>query len=142
MDIDDAIEQGENRPINEIFSSRGEEWFRRVEAEETERALAASLPAVIVPGGGWAAQRGNLETVAGRAVVIYLETPPETAVRRVGADSRPLLSGSNAADEMRSLLARREAYYQRSEHCVGAGDRTADEVAQIVVELARRGPPK
>ena len=140
VDIDEEIEKAERRSVREIFASRGEEWFREVEALRTEMALAAPSPAVIVPGGGWAAQPGNLETVGGRAAVVYLEIPPETVAGRLPAGSRPLLSGSSPVAEMRALLARREAYYQRSDQRVAAGDRTAEEVARIVVELARRGP--
>ena len=73
QDIDTTIEEKLGVSIADIFATRGETEFRRLEQSETTSALAGE-PAVIVPGGGWAAQPGNLESLAGRAATVYLAT--------------------------------------------------------------------
>jgi len=55
VDIDAIIERREGRPIALIFAEKGEAAFREMERKEMETTLAAE-PAVIAPGGGWAAQ--------------------------------------------------------------------------------------
>ena len=57
VDVDAIVERREGRPIALIFAEKGEAAFREMERKEMETALA-SEPAVIAPGGGWAAQPG------------------------------------------------------------------------------------
>ena len=60
VDIDTILIRKEGKPIAMIFAEKGEPAFRVMERTAVEAALA-NQPAVIVPGGGWAAQPGALE---------------------------------------------------------------------------------
>ncbi|MGH2669098.1 MAG: shikimate kinase, partial [bacterium] len=81
VDIDSILMRKEGKPITMIFAEQGEAAFRELERKEMEAALAHE-PAVIAPGGGWAAQPGALESVRGRGMYVYLKTRPETAAAR------------------------------------------------------------
>jgi shikimate kinase len=151
VDVDAIIEERIGLPIPRIFSERGEAAFR-----ECERGIVAELVAeeggrIIAPGGGWAAQPGALESVAGRALTVYLETAPATAALRAQNGAvRPLLGlgrggegegegegGEAADDRMRELYAERCGRYAACEAAVVTDDRTPGEVAGAVVEVAR-----
>ena len=54
VDIDNVLIRKEGKPISMIFAEKGEPAFRDMERKEVDTALA-NEPAVIVPGGGWAA---------------------------------------------------------------------------------------
>ena len=57
----------------------------------------AREPAVIVPGGGWAAQPGQMEEAkaGGQCLIIYLKCSASTAARRSErGEVRPLLAGA------------------------------------------------
>ena len=60
VDIDSILMRKEGKPIMLIFAEKGEPAFRDMERKEVEGALGAE-PAVIVQGGGWAAQPGALD---------------------------------------------------------------------------------
>ncbi|UCG86816.1 MAG: shikimate kinase [Gemmatimonadota bacterium] len=136
QDVDALIEERLGISIKEIFASRGEAEFRELERAETVQLLL-DPPAVIVPGGGWAAQPGNLESVVGKALTVYLATSPSTALARVGdVDTRPLLAGDDRAARFESLLAAREPYYERCDVTVPTDGRTVGEIAREVIELA------
>jgi len=138
-DIDALIESRLGMDIPEIFATQGEAGFRSLERAETMRALAGD-PIVVVPGGGWAAQPGNLDRARGRALTVYLHTSPEQAAARALPQSeRPLLSGTDAAAKIRELLAERAAFYERCDIRVDTDGKTAEEVASEVVEVALRG---
>ena len=78
-----------------IFAERGEAAFRQLERQEMDTALAGP-PSVIVPGGGWAAQPGALESAQGRALLVYLKTRPDTATARAAPQgNRPALMGED-----------------------------------------------
>jgi shikimate kinase len=122
----------------EILARDGEAVFRRLEREAIETALAGP-PGVISPGGGWAVQPGALESVGGRAYLIYLRVDAETAARRAVGDPnvvRPLL-GDDPAGLMRNLLARRDSFYRLADLIIDAEHASAPEVAARVIRAAR-----
>ena len=62
-------------------SSASARWSRR----RSLAAVAAEEPAVIVPGGGWAAQPGQMHGAREFALLIYLSCLPRTAAQRAEA---------------------------------------------------------
>ena len=137
VDIDAIITRKEGRPIEMLFAERGEAVFRQLEAQEMDHALTGD-PAVIAPGGGWAAQPGALATARDRALVIYLKTRPDTATTRaVPAGNRPALSGEDPEQRMRELLREREPFYMQADAQVETDRRRPADVAADVERLAR-----
>ena len=137
VDVDAIIERREGRPITLIFAEKGEAAFREMERKEMETALAAE-PAVIAPGGGWAAQPGAIDSAKLHALVIYLYTRPETAIQRVGtAGTRPLLSGEDPVGRMRELHKEREPFYRNAHAHVDTDRKSAQEAVIEVVRLAQ-----
>jgi shikimate kinase len=138
-DIDAAIEGKFGIPISEIFGTWGEAEFRKQERAETLRALAGE-PSVIVPGGGWAAQPGNLDDVGVEVLTVYLKASPATAHERlVGESLRPLLSGPGSARALEDLYTERRAHYERCMVTISTEGKKPTEVASEVLELASSG---
>lgn len=137
LDIDTRLVEQTGRSIPAMFDALGEAGFRELERAEVRRALDGP-PAVIVPGGGWAAQPGNLAAAVASGYAVYLETTPGTAARRVASgDHRPLLGAGDPIGRMRALLAAREPFYLAAHARVATDRRAPDEVARDVVLLAR-----
>ncbi|HVH10902.1 MAG TPA: shikimate kinase [Gemmatimonadales bacterium] len=137
VDIDGIIARREGKPITLIFAEHGEAAFRDMERKEVAVALAHA-PAVIAPGGGWAAQPGALEIAHGSALVICLRTRPETAAARAAPEgTRPLLVGEDPLERMRQLFKEREPFYKRAHAAVDTERRTPAEVASEVIRLAQ-----
>ncbi|HEU4700727.1 MAG TPA: shikimate kinase [Gemmatimonadales bacterium] len=138
-DVDAILAGRAGKPVGRIFGEDGEARFRAL-----ERALVLELleapPAVLAPGGGWAAQPGALEEVRERALLIYLCVAPETAAARLettGAAERPLLAGAAPLERLRNLLAAREGYYRRAHLTVAADGGDPDLVASRLARAAR-----
>jgi shikimate kinase len=136
VDLDQAIALTVGETIPEIFARHGEAHFRAL-----ERQILADLidgdPAVIASGGGWAAQPGNLEAVAGRALTLYMCVTPEVAAARLGeAPDRPLLSGA-VLPKLRELLGNRERWYRLADMEIDAAA-APDRVAAAVATAARQ----
>lgn len=138
FDIDSLLVRQMGRPVAQIFGMMGEATFRQMERDAVT-AASAGPPAVIVPGGGWAAQPGQLEAVKPSALILYLKCAPATAVKRTeGGDARPLLAGVDPVHRMRTLLEAREPWYRLADYVVEAGTKSAEGVAGDVVQLARQ----
>lgn len=137
IDIDQLLVRQVGRPVDQIFGMMGEPYFRQLERDAVLAALDGD-PAVIVPGGGWAAQPGQIETAMRVSLIIYLKSTAGTAARRSEqGEARPVLAGSDPVQRMGALLQEREHFYRLAHHEVSTGTRDAAEVAKEVAELAR-----
>jgi shikimate kinase len=138
FDIDSLLVREMGMPVEQIFGMVGEQRFREMEQKAVLAAVAAEEPAVIVPGGGWAAQPGHMHGAREFALLIYLSCQPRTAAKRAEeGEVRPLLVGPDPVDRMRKLLDSREPFYKLADFEVSA-DRRMEEVSAGVVDLARR----
>lgn len=139
VDLDAAIIRKMGMPVDRIFGEFGEARFRELEREATAEALAGDA-SVIAPGGGWAAQPGNLEMARPRALVFYLKVAPAIALERSGQGAvRPLLAGGGLP-RMEELFAARESFYQQADLAVvNEGDDPGVPAAEFLDWLRRGG---
>ncbi|HEV2446882.1 MAG TPA: shikimate kinase [Candidatus Sulfopaludibacter sp.] len=135
FDCDDEIEAAEKTTIVEIFESRGEAEFRRIESKilrQHVRWIERGRPAVLALGGGAFVESANRDLVLGNGIAIWLDCPFEVVCRRVAETShRPLARDPrNFAELYRS---RREAYRLADVHIPIESDDPAAAVEAIVV---------
>jgi shikimate kinase len=135
VDIDDDIEAAEGMPIAEIFDTRGEEEFRRIETEAIRKRVhevERGKPMVVALGGGAFAQRVNHELIFDNGVSIWLDCPFETVRARVEmAGNRPLARDPYL---FRALYFERRAAYERAEHRI---EITSDDPAAAVAAVMK-----
>jgi shikimate kinase len=138
IDIDQLIVRQMGRPVEQIFGMIGEPGFRQMERDAVRSALTGP-PAIIVPGGGWAAQPGEIEAVAETGLVIYLKCLVTTAAKRSATgEVRPILvQGGDPMQRMRELFQAREPFYLKAHAVANADLGTAEAVAAEVIALAR-----
>jgi shikimate kinase len=138
FDIDSLLVREMGMPVEQIFGMVGEQRFREMEQKAVLAAVAAEEPAVIVPGGGWAAQPGHMHGAREFALLVYLRCLPRTAAKRAEeGEARPLLVGPDPVERMRKLLESREPFYKLADFEVAADGRM-EEVSAGVADLARR----
>jgi len=139
IDVDALLVREMGMPISQIFGMVGEPKFREMERDAVNAAQGGA-PGVIVPGGGWAAQPGHLETAMASSLVVYLKCQPATATKRAAqGETRPVLAGGDdPAQRMKTLLEEREPYYRKAHHEVDADRLPAEAIAGEIVALARR----
>lgn len=136
-DLDEQIASLAGKSISRIFGEDGEAAFRTLEKTLGEEALRGP-PAVIATGGGYMEDPDRRRAALAGGLVIYLETTPAVAARRVGrGGGRPLLEGLETEVRLRELMARRELGYRQAAHTVTTDALGPEAVADQVVKLAR-----
>src|ERR1700722_11876906 len=94
FDLDHEIEAAEKTTIAELFDSRGEPEFRRIESEMLRQAVRWSergRPTVLALGGGAFVNAANRDLILENGIAIWLDCPFDCVQRRVGdASARPL----------------------------------------------------
>jgi shikimate kinase len=134
-DADREIERRAGMAVAEIFSRRGEVWFRRTE-ETVIREVLEGDPGVLGLGGG-ALESARTRALVGRvADVVWLRASVEVAWRRVEGSDRPLAGDRERF--ARRAVAREAGYGEAADLEVDADD-PADEVAARVAAWAQRG---
>ena len=138
IDIDALLVREMGMPVVQIFGMVGEPRFREVERDAVKAAQSRD-PCIIVPGGGWAAQSGQLQEAKQTSLVIYLKCQAATALkRREKGDAHPLLAGGDPGQKMRALLEQREPFYLLADHQVDTEGLSPEAVAAEVMNVARQ----
>jgi 3-dehydroquinate synthase len=127
-DSDQLIETEQGKTVPEIFSQDGEQRFRGLEREMTER-ITALQNAVISTGGGAPLAETNRDLLWRDAFVVRLDARAETLLSRVRPGSRPLLGGADPLLRIRSLSAERAPVYELADWTIATDDLSPDEIA-------------
>ena len=142
LDFDVEIVRREGMPITEIFATKGEATFRRLELALTAE-VAALAPMVLSPGGGWVTQKEAVAILTPRSRLVYLRISPAGAVRRMGRrmSTRPLLQKPNPRAELERMLAARRGVYEAADVVIDVEALEAKRVAELVLRrLAELSP--
>lgn len=137
VDTDQLVAAVTESTITDLWTSRGEESFRRLESQMVASA-AAGEPVVVATGGGVVLDEANIVAMRDSGLVVWLKASPEALARRIGRDSkRPLLAASDdPVEAIRSLLADREARYVEAAHAVvDTDDQPLSAIVERVLEL-------
>ena len=119
IDLDKLIEEHTGRTIPEIFSQKGEDYFRSIEAQLL-RDLMSCTNTVISTGGGTPCHGDNIDFMNENGLTIYLKLTPAELNSRLSQSNgeRPLikdLEKGNLLSFIEEKLAVRKKYYDRSD---------------------------
>ncbi|HZP91819.1 MAG TPA: shikimate kinase [Burkholderiales bacterium] len=134
FDTDDEIESAEKTSISEIFETRGEAQFRRIETEIVRQHalwIEHGRPAVLALGGGAFAQVENRRILEDHGITVWLDCPYDIIARRCGqASHRPL---ARDPEKLAALYeSRREFYALADIHIPIHGDDPGEAVEAIL----------
>lgn len=136
-DTDDLIVEDQKMSIPEIFSQKGEPYFREVEADIVKSLCGRT--AVVACGGGAMLNPDSAKAAAEAGAVIFLDTDFETCYSRISGDSNRPIAASSTKEELRARFeARRGVYLKHSTiqiDCGGSPMETADKIAEAVRTL-------
>lgn len=131
-DMDEYIVERENMKIPQIFSEKGERYFR-----ETETAVIRELAekkGIIACGGGAMLKRENAEIAGENGIVVYIDVPFETCYGRISGDKNRPIVMSNTKEELEFIYDSRIPLYKENSSVTVSGDGTAGEIAGRILE--------
>lgn len=130
IDLDELIEEQENMSIRDIFSKKGEEYFRSLETKTLKLLVRTSKRNIICTGGGTPLRDENRKLLKRLGYVVYLKTSPKTVIERLKDDtSRPLLQRPDKEKAVHELMEQRRKIYQKQAYLTVITDgKTIDEI--------------
>jgi shikimate kinase len=138
LDTDKLIEQKYNSTISEIFETKGEEEFRKIELEILKELSNSDLEnSVVACGGGLATQQAAIDIMKQKGEVIYLKVSEKTLADRVeeNIEERPLLKNISP-DELPQffvkLLRERAKYYHQADKILAVEELNTQEIIDLI----------
>lgn len=137
VSTDDLIEKSQKCTINEIFTRKGEDYFRNVEAEAVRDAC--SMKNVIIDLGGGAVIRDeNWESMRASGITVCLTADEAIIIERTKKyKHRPLLNVEDPKQKIRNLMAKRASLYAKADHCVDTGKLTVKQAVEKIVGIVQ-----
>jgi shikimate kinase len=141
LDLDKIISEREGKSITELFASKGEIYFRKVENQVLQQVLETQSNFVLSLGGGTPcyAQNHLLYTRAD-CQSIYLKASISTLVARAAMEreQRPLLKSipeKDLEEFIAKQLFERSFYYNQASFTVVVDQKSPDELTNELVKL-------
>lgn len=118
IDLDWYIENRFHQSVSQLFATRGEEGFRKIE-QNMLHEVAEFEDVVISAGGGTPCFFDNMEYMNRQGLTVYLKATPEILRThlRMGKQKRPLIAQKNDEELdifIRESLDKRESYYNQA----------------------------
>jgi len=116
VDFDTEIEHREHASVSEIFSRKGEAYFRSLE-QSLSQEMAERSGTVISAGGGWITNTESVALLRGTGRIIYLRVGPERAMGRLETARvrRPLLEVPDPLATLQKLYEGRRLLYEEAD---------------------------
>jgi len=144
VELDREIEREAGTSMNEILLLHGQAGYRRYERRALFRIAEDHANGVVMTtGGSIVSERETFDLLQSRFYCVWLKANPEEHMSRVVAqgDMRPFDTtrgaSNEAMDDLRRILASREALYARADAVVDTAART---VKQSLKDLERAVP--
>jgi shikimate kinase len=131
VDLDEAIEQHEQKSIVSIFENQGEDFFRTIESKMLDEILTTTSNVVLSVGGGTPCYFKNMELINKQATSIYLKYNVGMLFSRLisAKTKRPLIakkSDEELKDFIQKTLLEREGFYNQSNIIVEGNNITTE----------------
>lgn len=141
VDSDSYIEEKCEMSISELFSQKGEAYFRTQELEFL-KDFSAEQTTIIATGGGMPCDDERISLIKEKGVSFYLYLPKGKLTERLMDDKaqRPLISEldtQEAIDDLvNKLLLEREKYYFQANYICKAEMPTEELMTDIIEKFA------
>ena len=140
FELDQEIEREAAVDLSELFDLHGQAGYRRLERQVLERLVHEGDAAVIATGGSIVAEPVTYELLLRHCLTVWVRASPEEHMQRVLGQSelRPMHDNTQALEELRAILASREALYRRADLQLDTGGRSLPESLHDLLQLLGR----
>lgn len=137
VSTDCLIEKKEKISISDIFSKKGESYFRKAENDAVKEASFLE-GAVIDAGGGAVIDPENVRSLKKKGTLVCLWASPEVILERTKRGAhRPLLNVAEPLKEIAKLLDYRKQFYERADHHIHTSGIPVEKVAGEIERILK-----
>ncbi len=140
IDLDHYIEENEGLKISQLFESKGEIYFRKIEAFYLVELLNQNKDIIISLGGGTPCYGKNMELIERKSISFYLNASINTLFERLKGETskRPLVATigeENLKEYIAKHLFERSNFYNKAQHTILVNDKSVFEIVAKIKQL-------
>jgi len=132
IDMDSLIKKETGLKISQIFSNKGEEYFRSIETSILEKIILNDKKLIISTGGGIVLRN---QKILEKTYNIYLECNINTLVKRLNSSKERPLIGDNIVKNVNQLLIEREILYKTISNAIVDSNKTKINIINQIQEI-------
>jgi len=134
IDIDNKIEEKEDKTISDIFKKNGEKYFRRIEEDLSINYLTLENKIISLGGGGYINPIIRKQCVKNN-ISIWLNWKDETLIERIkNSKKRPLVMKLNTS-EIKKLIVDRSKIYNLSGYKINCDKLNKNKIVKKIIKL-------
>ncbi len=142
IDLDAYIAKKENLSISELFSKKGETFFREKEFKYLKEILNREDSCVLALGGGTPLIKGTMKLINAKSFSIYLKASTNTLYNRLRPETveRPLLTNIPKGflqEYIQEHVTRREKYYKKADLSIAVDNLSISEIILLIKNTIR-----
>lgn len=129
IELDREIERESGMSLSEVFDLYGQPAYRRYERRALEAVIERHDRAVIATGGSIVSEAATFDLLLAACYTVWLTAAPEEHMGRVVAqgDQRPMAENAEAMEDLRRILAGRNALYSKADARVDTAGKTVEQ---------------
>jgi shikimate kinase len=141
IDLDKFIEKREGQTIQNIFKSKGEIYFRKMENSCLNEIYSLENNIILSIGGGTPCFYGNMELINSEySKSFYLKLLPKTLSNRLFFEKgkRPLISHLETQDNLLEFIAihlfERQVFYNKADYVLSIDQKPVNEIVNLIIK--------
>ncbi len=140
VELSREIEKFAGCTVGEIQALYGQSAYRRYERRALEEAVQIHPEAVIATPGGIVSDPATFSLLLEHCTTVWLKAAPADHMKRVVAqgDLRPMAGNSEAMEDLKSILAGREAFYSKADFALDTSAQDVDATFGALRALVRQ----
>lgn len=139
IELSREIERFAGCSTSEILALYGQNAYRRYERRAVEEAIQIYPEAVIATPGGLVSDAASYNLLLAHCTTVWLQADPADHMTRVLAqgDTRPMAASREAMDDLKAILAGRDAFYAKAEMRLNTSGQPLPETFAMLEVLVR-----
>ena len=134
FDIDSEIEKSENKKILDIFKSKGEENFRRIEEQITLLFLEKNRSVISLGGGAFLNEKIR-KKIKKNSYSFWLNWKIKTLLTRISKNKRRPLTLKMDNNDLTNLYKKRIKFYKLSDFKVNCEEKNKNEIIREISKI-------
>ena len=134
-DIDKIIEKKEKKTITEIFETKGQDYFRKIEKKISLDILKKNNSVIALGGGAFINPMIRKES-ENFSISFWLDLKLESLLIRLkNVKKRPLLNQKNLKETINKIYSERKKIYNSSDFRIKCNSMTIDQIVGKIIKL-------
>ena len=133
-DIDQQIEKKQKMNISDIFSIKGENFFRKLEEEITLNILKKKNIIISLGGGAFLNKKIRDETLE-KHISFWLNWSSQIIVKRIKDSKKRPIASKLSINELKDLIEKRSNIYSKAMYKLNCDNLTKNEITDNVIKF-------